>query len=43
MKKDLYTKPNHNYSKSLEQNMKPYMNHCPVKRMAFHRVDSRKQ
>lgn len=43
MKKKLYTKPNHDYSKSLQQNMKPYMKRCPVKRMAFHRIGGRKQ
>lgn len=42
MKKNLYTEPNHNYSKSLKQNMKPYMKRRLVKRMAFHRIGSRK-
>jgi hypothetical protein len=32
-----------NYAQSLKHNIKPYMKRCPVKRMAFHRIGSRKQ
>ncbi len=43
MKKNHKTKQNLSYFQSVKQNMKPYLIRCPVRRMAFYRIGSRKQ